>query len=231
MVELLDKYNFCYITICLINWKMYVGDHSTDNLNDGYLGSGICLTNAIKKHNKSNFIRIDLEFFKTKQEAFNAQEKYIKIFKTIRPKGYNISPMGGVQCKGGMSEKGRKRLSDKAKKRIGSKNSFYGKRHTEETKKLISQNLDIRGEKNPFYSKHHTEETKIKIGKKNRQKCRTEEVKNRISNSQIERYKKIKENNACFYTKSKCPHCGLEGRTTNIKRYHFDNCKHKKINI
>jgi hypothetical protein len=27
--------------------------------------------------------------------------------------------------------------------------------------------------------------------------------------------------------KVKCPHCGKEGGHTNMKRYHFDNCKFK----
>ena len=26
-----------------------------------------------------------------------------------------------------------------------------------------------------------------------------------------------------------CPHCGKSGGRTNMKRYHFDNCKHKKL--
>lgn len=28
-------------------------------------------------------------------------------------------------------------------------------------------------------------------------------------------------------TSSICPHCGLVGSTSNMKRWHFDNCKHK----
>ncbi len=28
-------------------------------------------------------------------------------------------------------------------------------------------------------------------------------------------------------TKSTCPHCGKIGQTSNMKRYHFNNCKHK----
>lgn len=28
-----------------------------------------------------------------------------------------------------------------------------------------------------------------------------------------------------------CPHCELTGDATNMKRYHFDNCKRKTVNI
>jgi len=35
--------HYTYITTNLINGKQYVGDHSTDNLNDEYLGSIVVL--------------------------------------------------------------------------------------------------------------------------------------------------------------------------------------------
>ena len=37
-----------------------------------YLGSGIGILNAVKKYNRENFKRKILEFFPTKQEAFDA---------------------------------------------------------------------------------------------------------------------------------------------------------------
>jgi len=44
---------------------------------------------------------------------------------------------------------------------LGNKSCRFGVNHTEETKKLMSQNhADIRGEKNPFYGKHHTQAVK-----------------------------------------------------------------------
>jgi hypothetical protein len=46
-----------YKTTNLINGKYYIGRHSTENINDGYLGSGVALRNAIKKYGKENFKR------------------------------------------------------------------------------------------------------------------------------------------------------------------------------
>lgn len=94
------QFNFVYVTINLVNNKMYIGDHSTNNINDYYLGSGRTFLKAIKKYGRNNFIRIILEEFNTKEEAFNVQEKYIKLLNTLSPNGYNISPKGGLRVKG-----------------------------------------------------------------------------------------------------------------------------------
>lgn len=32
-----------------------------------------------------------------------------------------------------------------------------------------------------------------------------------------------------FRKVAKCPHCGKEGQLTNMKRWHFENCKHKHV--
>ena len=49
------KYSFIYKTTNLINGKIYIGQHTTDNINDRYLGSGVYFLRAVKKYGKKNF--------------------------------------------------------------------------------------------------------------------------------------------------------------------------------
>lgn len=56
---------------------------------------------------------------------------------------------------------------ERFKKRIGDKNFFYGKKHSDEAKKKISESHKGKydGEKNPFYGKTHSLENREKISK------------------------------------------------------------------
>ena len=55
------KYHIIYKTTCLITNKFYVGMHSTDNLEDGYIGSGKLLRFSVNKHGKENHVTEILE--------------------------------------------------------------------------------------------------------------------------------------------------------------------------
>jgi hypothetical protein len=63
------KYFFVYKTTNKKNGKFYIGIHSTNDLNDGYLGSGTILKSSIKKNGKENFKLEYLEFFE-KSEVY-----------------------------------------------------------------------------------------------------------------------------------------------------------------
>ena len=60
------KYHYIYKTTCQITGKFYVGMHSTDNLEDGYLGSGKILGYSIGKHGRENHKKEILEFCETR---------------------------------------------------------------------------------------------------------------------------------------------------------------------
>jgi len=73
------KYHYIYLIKNIINKKRYVGKHSTSNLDDGYMGGGIYLNNAINKYGRKNFKREILEFCEKKrieQEGNSMDSKF-----------------------------------------------------------------------------------------------------------------------------------------------------------
>ena len=70
------KYHYIYRTTCQITGKFYVGMHSTDNLEDGYLGSGKILGYSRKKYGDENHKKEIIEMCPTR-EALKLREKEI----------------------------------------------------------------------------------------------------------------------------------------------------------
>jgi hypothetical protein len=88
-------YIYNYVTTNKITGKRYVGMHKTNKLKDRYLGGGDLLKAAIKKYGSQNFERKILFFCDSEKEAHLNERKIIELLGTIKPFGYNISPLGG----------------------------------------------------------------------------------------------------------------------------------------
>lgn len=89
------KYYFLYKTTNLVNSKYYIGLHSTDNLEDGYLGSGKLLKRAIEKYGRGSFTREILMFYESFEEAVAAEEDYVKATLLKDDLCYNLK-LGGT---------------------------------------------------------------------------------------------------------------------------------------
>lgn len=157
-----------------VNGKIYIGQHMTDNLDDGYMGSGIQIRRAIKKHGVENFSK-DILYFCTDVETMNIMEEIIVNEEFIARKDtYNMA-IGG---QGGPLHKGHHH-SDEAKKKIsetkkGSMPWNKGKTgiYSEETKRKIGDST--RG-------KQRNPEAVRKTAEANKGKHHTEEYKKRMS--------------------------------------------------
>lgn len=59
--------HFIYKTTNNLNGCFYIGMHSTENANDGYLGSGRRIKAEVKKYGKENFVREILEYLSSRE--------------------------------------------------------------------------------------------------------------------------------------------------------------------
>ena len=182
-----------------INNKIYIGI-TTQKPSDrwrsgyGYIGNQHFFR-AIKKYGWDNFNHEILYENLEENEALEKEKELIQFYNSNNSEfGYNKDNGGRI---GKMTpesiEKVRqwhlgRKLSEETKKKIsnhhkglytGQNNPMYGKHHTEESKKKMSD-----------YAKSHTgwehsEETKRKIGEKHKGKIVSEETRQKISQSRI----------------------------------------------
>ena len=52
----------------LVNGKMYIGQHVTSDLDDGYMGSGKIIKRAVKKYGVENFCKEWIGFYEDADE-------------------------------------------------------------------------------------------------------------------------------------------------------------------
>lgn len=78
----------------LLNGKTYIGKHKTDNLEDGYMGSGKLIRRAIQKHGLENFKK-EILFVFDNEEDMNTKEKEL-VNEEYLSSGmtYNLCPGG-----------------------------------------------------------------------------------------------------------------------------------------
>lgn len=88
------RYYIVYRTTCLKNGKYYIGCHATDNLNDGYLGSGVDLLRDVARYGRSSFVREILHECSTQEEAALKERELVNAQVVNDPKCYN-KHMGG----------------------------------------------------------------------------------------------------------------------------------------
>lgn len=123
-------YNYIYLITNNINSKIYIGKHSTDNIDDDYMGSGKLIKKAIQKYGIENFTKEYLAFCDTEEKLNWLEKFYIKKYKA-REVGYNLTD-------GGDGTIGYK-YTDKAKQKMSEARKKY--HHSEESKRKISESL------------------------------------------------------------------------------------------
>lgn len=175
----MKKYNYIYLITNNTNGKIYIGQHRTDDLDDGYMGSGTLLLMAKQKYGIKNFSKEIIAYADTKEKLDYLERFYIRKYKAQNKNiGYNIQPGGGGY--GGtkgmhfvFSEEHKQKLSE-AQKRYCQEHGAQGlgKHLSNETKKKISE--AHKGKQVWNKGIPHSEETKRKISEalKNNEKIK-----------------------------------------------------------
>lgn len=126
-----------YLLYKITNWydgKIYIGAHSTNNIYDGYMGSGKYIKRAINKFGAGYFTKEILEFFNNKQEMYIRESEIVNDTFVKNPYTYNIAIGGsGGNTRVGMDPKKYEEYCSKISK------ANKGKTKTPEHKESISK--------------------------------------------------------------------------------------------
>ena len=158
-----------------LNGKFYIGKHQTNNLDDGYMGSGKYLRSAIKKHGEHNFSKEILGIYATEAEMNQAEKDLVVLDESI---SYNLCP-GGQGGFGYINKDSRYKESKKYGKKKSAEIMFQrygpdwpsiiGKLGFEARRKkypTLSYDTAKRGHEEGWFTfkgRKHTEETLIKL--------------------------------------------------------------------
>ena len=138
----------------------YIGQHKVKSLDNSYYGSGKRVINSIKKYGKDQHQKQVITYAFSQKEADYLEEHFIEA----------LMNKTTVECMN---------LTIKPKRPIkvdikGKNNPMYGKHHSPETRKKISEirkQQIMDGMPVNFKGKHHTEETRKLISEKNKKPC------------------------------------------------------------
>ena len=127
------KFHYIYKTT-RDDGRYYIGLHSTDDLNDGYLGSGTILQHSIRKYGCEAHTREILHFLPDREALKKCERELVNEDTLLVPLCMNIRLGGTDGGHVGLSEEGRARISAASSKR----------RHSLESKAKTSAKLSGR---------------------------------------------------------------------------------------
>lgn len=153
------KYNFVYKTTHKESGKYYIGVHSTDNIDDGYLGSGTRIKRSVKKYGEDAFDREILRHFDTNVDAYSYEKKLVTL-DTLKDTLCMNMDIGGRGRQSGfkVSKETRRKIGEASRGRFFSKEArdkiskvHKGKSKSKEARARMSNSQ--KGEKNHRYGK------------------------------------------------------------------------------
>jgi hypothetical protein len=160
------KYHYIYKITCLKNNRYYIGMHSTDNLEDGYMGGGKRIKNSVRRYGKNCHIKEIIEFLENR-EILAKREKDIINEELIKdPLCLNLCT-GGHYNDRGWTDEDRLKASNRLKEL--NKDPEWTKKHSEKIINGLKESPKKGGLK-AFLNKNHSEASKKKMSKSSKGK-------------------------------------------------------------
>ena len=153
------KFHYLYKTTRIHDGRFYIGLHSTDDMDDGYMGSGKWIRRSLNKHGVSAHTKEILEFLPSRASLTAREAEVVNEQLLSDPRCMNIVPGGG----GGVGRP--LPCSEVARQKIAEANR--GQKRTDETRRKMSE---------AKIGKKFTEEHKRKIGEMRRKYCESQKL-------------------------------------------------------
>ncbi len=164
------KYHFIYKTTCSLTGKYYIGMHSTDNLDDGYLGSGKRLRYSIRKYGVENHTREILEYCSSREELVNREAEIVNLNEIAKEECMNlkIGGSGGLGFISVEQQRHRSICGGKATAlKLKTDDKFRKQHNLRASNSFKKMHIEGKIRYDTFKGKTHNEESKEKIGKAN----------------------------------------------------------------
>ena len=130
-----DSFQYHYIyKIERFDGAYYIGMHSTNDLDDGYFGSGKRLWHSINYHGKDKHTKNILEFCQTRTHLVDREKEIVNLELLGDPKCLNLKPGGGYLYRATESEESRIRRREAV-------TAFYSSDKSKSAREKISRAL------------------------------------------------------------------------------------------
>lgn len=229
------KYRYLYKITNLVNNKIYVGIHSTDNLDDGYMGSGKALHFAKIKHGIENFKKEIISFHDTVESLNKAEAEVVNREFVDREDTYNLKVGGtyipaSLETLNAMSSGQIKYWAKQSQEFKSASRSIMGSKGHWDKERFDDwrANLSKANKGNPNVSKANKKiwqdmsteavearNAKLSATKKMVYSTYTDEQRRDMTSAATEAAKR----------RIVCKHCGKDANIGNHNRWHGDKCK------
>lgn len=165
-----------YKVTCTITGKYYIGSHKTNDVDDGYMGSGKFIRDSIARYGVENHTKEVLGIFETRKESLELEHALIKEKKVLE-KEMCLNASDGGYSFDHLNETGKNVYERTPEQRQGQverlekgletikwrMENVPGYREARQERNKISLENYRSTHPGPWTGRHHTEETKLKI--------------------------------------------------------------------